>query len=119
MKIFSDCRPLASIPVLMLACFFTVTDFSPRQSEARTNNNWSSVNRSQQCSREAERYADRRARRQTAGGAIGGAAVGGIAGNSRRNAGIGAAIGAGAGLFRANSRWRTYYNRAYFRCINR
>ena len=119
MKISLCYRPFISRFILALACFLAVIDLSPRQSEARTNNNWSSVNRSQQCSREAERYADRRARRQTAGGAIGGAAVGGIAGNSRRNAGIGAAIGAGAGLFRANSRWRTYYNRAYFRCINR
>ena len=119
MKFSSNCRPLTSLPIVMLAIFLALIDLSPRQSEARTNNNWSSVNRSQQCSREAERYADRRARRQTAGGAIGGAAVGGIAGNSRRNAGIGAAVGAGAGLFRANSRWRTYYNRAYFRCINR
>jgi hypothetical protein len=91
----------------------------PSPADARTNNNWSSVSRSQQCSREAERYADRRARRRTATTAAGGAAVGGIVGGSRRNVGQGALIGAGAGLFQANSRWRTYYNRAYFRCINR
>ena len=91
----------------------------PAPADARTNNNWSSVSRSQQCSREAERYADRRARRRTATTAAGGAAVGGVVGGSRRNAGQGALIGAGAGLFKANSRWRTYYNRAYRRCINR
>ncbi len=112
-------RPALWVASLVLLGSLIAIDFSPGVSEARTNNNWSSVNRSQQCSREAERYANRRARRQTAGGAIGGAAVGGIAGNSRRNAGRGAAIGAGAGLFRANSRWRTFYNRAYRSCINR
>ena len=88
-------------------------------SEARTNNNWSSVNRSQQCSREAQRYADRRARRQVGRGAVGGAAAGGLIGGNRRGVGIGAAAGSGASLFRANSRWRTYYNRSYRRCINR
>ncbi|MFO1121877.1 MAG: hypothetical protein U1F47_06120 [Hyphomicrobiales bacterium] len=91
----------------------------PGPTAARTNNNWSSVNRSQQCSREAERYANRHARRRTAATAAGGAAVGGVVGGSGRNAGRGALIGGGAGLFQANSRWRTYYNRAYRRCINR
>jgi hypothetical protein len=50
---------------------------------------------------------------------VGGAAAGGLIGGNRRGVGIGAAVGSGANLFRANSRWRTYYNRSYRRCINR
>lgn len=103
----------------MLGVGLSFTGFTGTTVEARTNNNWTSTSRSQQCSREAQRYADRNAQRRTAAGAIGGAAVGGLVGGNRRNMGTGALIGGGAGLVSSNSRWQTFYNRRYMECINR
>jgi len=109
------CRPRTNLTTAMIALGIVALVSPPGSSEARTNNNWSSVSRSSQCSVEAERYANQRARRRTAATAAGGAAIGGISGN----AGRGALIGGGAGLLQSNSRWQTYYNRSYNNCINR
>jgi hypothetical protein len=88
--------------------------------EARTNNNYTSAARSQQCSRRAQEIADRETRRNAGRGAAAGAAIGGLAGRSWRGAGIGAAAGAvGGAAMSNNSRWQTVYNREYRNCINR
>ena len=112
-------RNWKSIGLAVLMAGATVSAAAVHRADARTDNNWASASRSQECSREAERYADRNARRQTATNAAIGGAIGGIAGGSGRSAGRGALIGGGVGLYQANTRWRTYYNRRYNACINR
>jgi len=108
---------IAAVAVLAAGCFTFGVGGSAV--EARTNNNWASAQRSQQCSQDAERYANRHAGRSTVGGAAGGAAIGAIAGRGRRrNITNGALIGGGAGMLHSNSRWNTFYNRRYRQCIN-
>jgi uncharacterized protein YcfJ len=90
------------------------------EAEARTNNNYTSAQRSAQCSRRAQERADRETRRNAGRGAAAGATIGGLAGRSWRGAGIGAAAGAVGGAVMTNSsRWQTIYNREYRACINR
>ena len=104
--------------IALAVVLLTITS-TPNKSEARTNNNWASTSRSQQCSKEAERYANRRTGGTTLRGAAVGGAVGGLIGGNRRGVGRGALVGGGAGLVQSNSQWQTFYGRSYRQCINR